>query len=239
MNEKSEPNQNAKMADEVSLGEPEFRSFPFSELSHSEDSDIFVAAKIREFSRSVLSAEAWFRTADELIAAMDLLEPHVEGFWEDVRSVAFAVDMTSAVPSKTSAVPSKKSAVPSKKSAVRSNYSLINQHMMLAGFAIENLCKGYLASRLSHEERESVKSGALPDSLNSHYIQGLIQQTGMTLSDTEKDLAKRIREAVVWRGRYPSASSHRGIRPFAQIGSDIRNIKTLLQKLRKHVLAKD
>jgi hypothetical protein len=38
---------------------------------------------------------------------------------------------------------------------------------------------------------------------------------------------------------YPSATSHGSIRPFAQIGSDIRHIKTLLQKLRRHVGAKD
>jgi hypothetical protein len=226
MDEKSEPNQN-QMADEVSLGEPGFGSFPFSELTHSEDSDIFAAERIRHFAQAVLRTEAWFRTADELIAAMDLLEPLVERFWEDVRSVAFAVDMTSAVPSKH-----QKSDAPSK-------HNLINQHMMLAGFAIENLCKGYLAGRLNHEERESVKGGALPESLKSHHLLGLVQQTGMTLSDTEKDLVKRIREAVVWRGRYPSASSHRGIRPFAQIGSDIRHIKTLLQKLRRHVRAND
>jgi len=110
---------------------------------------------------------------------------------------------------------------------------------MLAGFAIENLCKGYLAGRLSHEERESVKSGALPESLRSHDILGLIQQTGMTLSDTEKNLVKRTREAVVWRGRYPSATPHRGVRPFARIGSDIRQIKAVLGRLRKQVGGKD
>src|SRR5438105_3207840 len=92
MDEKSEPNQNDPMAEKVSFGEPSF---------------FFAAERIRDFSHSVLRTEAWFRTADELIAAMDLLEPHVEGSWEDVRSVAFAVDMTSAVPSKR-----KKSAAP-------------------------------------------------------------------------------------------------------------------------------
>jgi hypothetical protein len=58
--EKSEPNQNKQMADEVSLGEPSFTSFPY----------------VRQFSQSVLSAATWFRTADELIATMDLVEPN-------------------------------------------------------------------------------------------------------------------------------------------------------------------
>src|SRR4029077_16024250 len=112
--------------------------------------------------------------------------------------------------------------------------------MMLAGFAIENLCKGYLANRLSYEEREDVQRvGVLPKSLKSHDILNLVEQTGMALSDTEKYLLKRITDAVVWRGRYPSAISHEQIRPFAQIGSDTRHIKTLLQKVRRHVRAKD
>jgi len=216
------------MPDEASFAEPSF--------GHPEDNDFFSPARIRRFSQSVLSAEAWFCAADELIAAMDLLEPHVERFWEDVRSLFLAVDKTSDVPSKH------KSGVPPKneKSDAASKHSLINQHMMLAGFAIENLCKGYLANRLSHEEREDVQRvGVLPKSLKSHDILNLVEQTGMALSDTEKYLLKRITDAVVWRGRYPSAISHEQIRPFAQIGSDTRHIKTLLQKVRRHVRAKD
>ena len=111
--------------------------------------------------------------------------------------------------------------------------------MMLGGFAIENLCKAYLTGRLSHEERQAVQAGVLPQSLKSHDILDLVEQTGMKLSDTEKYLVKRISEAAVWRGRYPSATSHKRSRPFAQIGSDIRHIKTVLQKLRRHVGAKD
>jgi hypothetical protein len=223
------------MPDEISFGEPSFVSFPYYELSQSEDSDAFATARIRDFSQSVLSAEAWFRTADELIAAMDLLEPHVEGFWENVRSLVVAVDETSAVPSerRTSVVPKHQ------KSGARSKHNLINQHMMLAGFAIENLCKGYLAGRLTHEEREDVQAGFLPKSLRAHDVLNLVEQTGMTLSDPEKFLLKRITDAVLWWGRYPSPISHERIRPFAQIGSDIRDIKTLLQKLRRHVRAKD
>src|SRR5690348_14482397 len=111
------------MPDEISFGEPSF--------SHPEDSDIFSPARIRHFSQSVLNGDAWFCAADELIAAMDLLEPHVERFWKDVRSLFLAVDKMSGVPSKH-----QKSGVPPRqeKSDVASKHSLINQHMMLAGF---------------------------------------------------------------------------------------------------------
>jgi hypothetical protein len=234
---KSEQNQNNNLADEISFGEPSFSS--------PDDSETFTPARIRRFAESVLSAEAWFRSADELIAAMDLLEPHVERFWEHVRSLGLVVDQTSDAPSKYQA-----SDVPRKqqKSDVPSKHDLINQHMMLAGFAIENLCKGYLAGRLGHQEREKVRAGVLPKSLTGHDILKLVEQTGMphskhfhlnTLCDTEKFLLKRITEAVLWRGRYPSAASHKGSRPFARTGSDIGRIKRLLQKVRRHVRGKD
>jgi hypothetical protein len=223
------------MSDQQTLAETCLVSQPYSAFSNSEDSNIFATPRICQFSQSVLSAEAWFRTADELTAAMDLLEPHIKAFWEDFRSLILVVDETNAAPLK-----SRKSNAPSKsrKSGVQSNYALINQHMMLAGFAIENLCKGYLAGRLSHEERKDVQKGFLPKSLKSHDILKLVKQTGMTLAETERYLLNRITEAVLWRGRYPSGGSHEQLRPFAQIGSDIRHIKTLLRKVRRHVGAK-
>ena len=116
--------------------------------------------------------------------------------------------------------------------------SLINVHMMLAAFAIENLCKGYLAGRLSREERERVKAGILPESLKTHDVLDLVGRTPMTLSDTEKFLVRRISEAV-WRGRYPSATSHKKVGPFAQIGSDVRPPMRFSAKAAQHVGAKD
>lgn len=93
------------MTDGVSFGEPCF----IPAFGHSETSDIFASHLIRDFAQAVLSAEAWFRAADELIAAMDLLEPNIADFWGDVRSLAFAVDKTKPAPSKH-----QKSAVPPK-----------------------------------------------------------------------------------------------------------------------------
>jgi hypothetical protein len=89
----SELNQNKrKTSGKVSLGEPRF--------FHPDDSDTFSPARIRRFSQAVLSAEAWFCAADELIGAMNLVEPHVERFWDDVRSIGSAFDTTGDVPSK-------------------------------------------------------------------------------------------------------------------------------------------
>lgn len=176
-------------------------------------------AQIARFSQYVLSPEAWFRIADELEAAMKLLEPQIDRFWELFRAEAGVVE--------------KKDSEPCPK------HSLINVHMMLAGFAIENLCKGHLAGRLTSRERKKVKAGDLPKRLDGHKILKLVRRTGMTLSDLERDLLARTTQVISWRGRYPAPLSHDGIVPFPQWGNDFGRIKTLLRKLRAHVGAKD
>jgi hypothetical protein len=163
-------------------------SFPYSELSRSEQRDVLTKARIA----SMLSEEAWFRVANELIAAMKLLEPRVKDYWDCVNA-QFLGQNSNPEP----------------------EHSLVNVHMMLAGFAIENLCKGYLAGRLSAKARDAVKDGALPKSLQTHNISKLVQRTGITLSETKKYLVEQIGQAI-WRGRYPSPVSHREIRPHSR-----------------------
>jgi hypothetical protein len=61
-------------------------SFPYSELSRSEERDVLTKARIARFSQCMLSEEAWFHVADELIAAMKLLEPRVKDYWDCVNA---------------------------------------------------------------------------------------------------------------------------------------------------------
>jgi hypothetical protein len=202
------------MPDEPSTSGP--GSFPSSELSLAEEQEIFTRARIARFSHVVLSEEAWFCVANELTAAMELLEPEIEHYWQCLRA---QLDDRNSEP--------------------ESEHSLLNVHMMLAGFAIENLCKGHLVSQLSPKEGTDVKAGDLPKSLKgNHGILEFVERTGMTLSESEKNLLTRIGGAV-WRGRYPIPTSHMKTGPFAQAGSDIREIKAVLQRLREHVGAKE
>ena len=175
-------------------------------------------AKAERFSLYVLSEEAWFRKANELIAAMELLEPRIKKFWECVGIAGIVNGINSEA---------------------EPEHDLINVHMMLAGFAIENLCKGHLAKRLSPSQREKVKHKGLPERLKTHKILSLLARAKMTLSDAEEDLVDRIHKTIAWRGRYPAPISHEEIVPFAQGDSDVYKIKALLQKLRAHVGAKD
>ena len=188
-------------------------------------------AKIRHFSQSVLSAEAWFCTADELIAAMELVGRNVERFWHDCGSILSGFDATSGTHTKP-----KESDVSQKPGDdAQAKHNLINQHMMLAGFAIENLCKGHLVPLLDPQEKEAIKAGRLPNKLANHHIADLARSTGITLSEREQDLLDRIEIAVIWRGRYPSPRSYEKISPFIQWEDDVKRIETFLPRLRAQV----
>jgi hypothetical protein len=173
--------------------------------------------RIARYSHILITKEAWFQKANELVEAMSLLEPRVEHHWQCLRK---QLDDPNA--------------------ETEPEYNLMNVHMLLAGFAIENFCKGHLVDQLGPDEWENVKGGVLPESLKgNHGILKFVEETGMRLSESEKYLLKRIGEAVLWRGRYPVPTSHEKTGPFAQIGSDVRRIRTLLDRLRRHVGAKE
>jgi hypothetical protein len=218
----------------ISFGEACF--FSGSEFADTEDSDILTAARICHFSQSVLSPKAWFQIADELIAAMNAVGRNVERFWEDFNSIIFAADMTTDPPTtyqKGNASPRQH-----QETDPDTKHALTNQYMMLAGFAIENLCKGYLVSRLRPEEQEKVRSGKLPKRLRNHDVLELVLSTGMKdLPDRVKDLLKRITESAIWRGRYPSPTGQGDVGSFTQWEDDDGQIKTFLPKLRAHVRA--
>jgi hypothetical protein len=185
----------------------------------SEKRFVLIDETVAKFSQRVLNKEAWFLSANELVAAMKLLEPQIEDFW---RSIGIDVEVTDA-----------------KNSGPGPEHSLINVHMMLAGFAIENLCKGFLVGRLGSEQLAEVKSGKLPDLWRNHDILEFVQSTGMALTEREKDLLKRIADAIWWRGRYPSPTYHKKLKPFWQWSEDVPKIRNILENLRAHVGAKD
>src|SRR5262249_35359454 len=135
------------------------------------------------------------RTADESIAAMDLVGRNVERFWQNYDSILFAADNTIDPPQQYK----KHTAQERDSGEAPPKYDLINQHMMLAGFAIENLCKGYLIRLLTPEEEKEIKEGRLPQKLKSHNVPNLVQLTGITVSDREEDLLQRIAIAVIWK----------------------------------------
>jgi hypothetical protein len=188
-------------------------SSPFAQLSAADDEQVFARARLAHSSSKLLAPQAWFRVANELIGAMRVLDPDIKRYWDAL--FAKLDDPNLEVPEP----------------------SMVTVHMMLAGFAIENLTKGFLVSKLTEDERRKVAGGKLPRSLQgNHAILDFVRRTGMTLRPTEEYLLARIGEAI-WRGRYPIPTTHEKTVPFAQSGSDVRRINALITKLRRHVAA--
>lgn len=176
------------------------------------------AKRIARYSDVGLSDVSWFRIANELITAMGLMEPYIKEYWDRLIKASLG-DTTNKYE--------------------QLGYSVANVHLMLAGFAIECLCKGFLARQLSPEERTKVESGDLPNSLKgSHGIVKFVQRTGLNLAAAEDDLLKRITESSVWRGRYPIPTTHERVKPYVEMCSDVDRTKRFLLKLRHHVGAK-
>jgi len=135
------------------------------------------------FAQHVRNPKLWIKTAENLMSAAELLASEIEQFWKNLD----ALDSGSSMPVS---------------SMVGSQYQSI--FMMLHGFAIENLCKAYTATKLCGMELLSLRMGRLPRRLKTHNLDYLVTKgIGLVVDNGEKELLKRLEAAVTWAGRYP------------------------------------
>jgi hypothetical protein len=124
---------------------------------------------------------AWFESANELIAAAEAIAPSVTAYWDSIAK--WQKD----------------------KSQIFNEHSGHHAFLMLYAFACENYCKGYLAQRLSLEERNKlVTAGVFPKSLHTHNLLRLASDVGFANKGLEdEELLRRLTHASIWAGRYP------------------------------------
>lgn len=134
------------------------------------------------FAQNVLSPVLWLSSARRLMEAADHLIEAIERFWRRDEDETGPVSISVLV---------------------GADYQKI--FMMLYGFAIENLCKAYVVTQLSLDERQEVVSeGNLPGRLKKHDLLHLVErEIGLKVEGGERELLKSLKEAVVWAGRYP------------------------------------
>jgi hypothetical protein len=168
------------------------------------------AVRRRYFTKRVLEPKQWFDNANRLMLALNLIEPNVQEYWRIFNKDEGSSEKTP-------------------------EYDCHLIFLMLSGYIIENLCKGFLVKKLTIEERSTVEQGKYPSGLATHNIPALVKWTGLETTEIEENLLSRIYAAVVWRGRYPVPRADEKIEPFVQIGSDVRRINQFLTKLRRHV----
>lgn len=135
------------------------------------------------FAQHALDPTRWIATANHLMSAAERLAPDIEQFWKKLDELD-------------------EGATFSLSDMVGSQYQ--NIFMMLYGFAIENLCKAHVVTKLSKDERSRLNSGKLPNRLNTHDLEDLVTNgVGLAVDNGEKELLKRLEAAVKWAGRYP------------------------------------
>src|SRR5207249_4363018 len=137
-------------------------------------------------SKTLSKAQNWFDSARRLTFAMRQLQPSIAEFWCSLAREG--TDREKAFPTP--------------------DVECISVHLMLGGLAIENLCKGYIVSRFSAEEKAQIDHGKLPQRLDQkHRLRRLLSETGISMSEAEDDLVTRMEDSVQWLGRYPGPKS--------------------------------
>lgn len=163
----------------------------------------------RHFAKSGLNRENWFNIANGLVTSMRMLEPSIESYFE-----ILATGDPSKLP----------------------KYDHFFTLLMLGGYAIENLCKGHLVTKLTKVELEHLRaSGKFPCRLTTHLIEDYIKDVGLEISSTETELLKRVSQAVYWRGRYPIPKSPEEMGPAISMRGDMGRLFKMIDRLRHQV----
>jgi hypothetical protein len=183
-----------------------------SRLREGDDDPQHDAARLRKraFVRDILDTQSWIAAADRLTAAMAVLEPGLEDWARRVRDSNGEVW------------------------TVEEGGLLV--YMMLGGLAVENLCKGHLATVLTSKERTEIEQGQLPPRFN-HKALSLFRLTGVAPYPGDENLLERVEQIVVWRGRYPVPKSSERRGPTWDSTSDTERIRVLIARLRAHLSA--
>lgn len=109
---------------------------------------------------------------------------------------------------------------------------LVRAYCMLAGFAIENIVKGWL-HECDVRHVSTVAAGELKKDTRTHGVRDLVLRTGIVLNDDEIALLDQVGECVVWSGRYPSPTKAVGLPALSP--ASIVSVREMLKRVFEHV----
>ena len=167
------------------------------------------------YANDLTSSSRWYDAAKNLLSAASLLKPSVDLYWKAWRD---HVNGTREAPMVES-----------------QNFQWI--YMMLCGMAIENMSKGWISHLLVRSEKARARvDGALPKVLDGHNLCSLVDGVDLRLDRTERELLHRLRDALVWRGRYPVPKRNResGLATYLGEGEP-RQIHEFIKRLSDHI----
>jgi hypothetical protein len=168
----------------------------------------------RRLAKTLRNPDNWFHSARRLIFAMRQLEPSTIQFWKALSNQGTSREKDFPIP----------------------DVECLSVYLMLAGLAIENSCKGHIASHLRPDEKAILDEGKLPPRLDrQHRIIRLLSETGINLSVEENELLTRVQDSIRWLDRYPAPKSFKYLVNEINAAGDIEQIGSFLSRLRAQV----
>ncbi len=168
----------------------------------------------RRLAKTLRNPDNWFRSARRLTFAMRQLEPSIIHFWKALANQGTSREKDFPIP----------------------DVECLSVYLMLAGLAMENLCKGHIVSHLRPEEKAILDEGKLPPRLDQqHRVIRLLSEIGIGLSAEENELLIRVQDSIHWLGRYPAPKSFKYLVNEINAVGDIEQIGNFLSRLQAHV----
>lgn len=159
-----------------------------------------------QYAEFAVDVDEWFFTAENLLAAAEVLEPKIEEYWTIERERNRKREVT------------KKILIFPHQPDPRGVY------FMLTAYALENLCKGLLIKKnLDSIESVATQSGKLPSDVIHHNLLELLRRIGFDLNTEDSELAFRLERSAVWSARYPvpTRADHRTVHMRTAEGEEI------------------
>ena len=179
--------------------------------------------QVIDYSERLTDTKLWFKMANDLIDAANILEVGVIKYWSEMQIENNQIVKTS------------------NRKYVQGAFSL------LIAYALENYFKALLINR----NRESLKNkivSKLPKYLNSHDLVRLAGKLKFKLDVSEEELLSRLTRSSTWAARYPipvgpnvltamqMLSNGRSYLTAYYAPNDINRINNFIERLRNHVL---
>ncbi|MCK4698202.1 MAG: hypothetical protein KAT53_07865 [Dehalococcoidia bacterium] len=185
---------------------------------------------LSQYLEQALDWQLWVKSADDLLAASEKLEPSIKKYW---------LAATGNLKEGRYSEPKKKP-----------GRSLQAIYSMLVAYAIENLYKASLILQNKKQyEQEILQKGGLPSEIKTsrHDLLGLVHKLNLNIDADETNLLLRLSRNSYWQGRYPVPVKAKGLNSVIKDDNrnihfvaflapdDIQKLKLLIKRIKKNI----
>ena len=185
---------------------------------------------LSQYLEQALDWQLWVKSADDLLAASEKLEPSIKRYW---------LAATGNLKEGRYSEPKKKP-----------GRSLQAIYSMLVAYAIENLYKASLILQNKKQyEQDILRERGLPSEIKTsrHDLLGLVHKLNLNIDADETNLLLRLSRNSYWQGRYPVPVKAKGLNSVIKDDNrnihfvaflapdDIQKLKLLIKRIKKNI----